>query len=261
MIDYFIIGHNEFVLENAFEQLPNVKKILVGEKHTHINKTICCLCLKDNLEHFPKLCSFTGWYAISRNFLYTNDIISLLEYDVMLSNSFHDINLSLIESKSKNNFVISYNKTLTNHYVFYKSTPWLELSLLQTYGINLMDFVESVKNRYPYWPTTTNITMSSNVLFNFIEWFLPMTKYFNHDILGSYVHERAFFIYCVLHDIDIIYAPLNTLTHKQLCSHGYQDIYGKFLATKNSTTLLDSYLSEYDVIYDKCMLECGRNLK
>jgi hypothetical protein len=51
------------------------------------NKTnsIICRNLKHNIEDYPNLTSFTGWYAIWKNNLISSNYINLFEYDVNIS--------------------------------------------------------------------------------------------------------------------------------------------------------------------------------
>ena len=254
MIDYFLITHN-VELNDKFPKnyIPNITVLLVGNNCSVSKDSIVCKNLPYNIEDYPNLCSYTAWYAVAKNKLYNNKTVSLLEYDIDIIQNFHDINLKLLE---KTQSIIAYNYTLFNHYVFYKSTPWLEISLKKVYNINLNNFIDRYKTEYLYWPTTTNITMSTDILCAFINWYHPMVECFKHDSLGSYVHERAFFIFCVINNIKIIYPKSKTLTHYQLQSHKINDFYGKFLNQKNTQTLADSMLEEYNELYDLEMKRC-----
>lgn len=256
---YFIITHNLNLLTKYNIPEENQSVVLVGDhKDEHINvNTIICNKLLDNIENYPYLCSYTGWYSVSKNKLHeAHSVVSLLEYDIITSQDLHYHNLKIINEQKGDGYIVAYNKTLTDHYVFYKSTPWLEISLQRIYGIDLLDFVTTYKARYPFWPTATNITMSSKILSAFTEWFDPMTKIFSHDPLGAYVHERAFFIFCVLNNIDILYAPNEILYHKQTGSHTIDDIYGRILKQYNTRCLTNHLISEYDTIYQQEYSRC-----
>lgn len=235
--------------------LPSLQYLLVGTQIPDNDKVIDCKTLEFNIENRRNLCSYTGWYAVSKNKLCKKSMVCLLEYDIDISEQFHNTNLDILNNND-NNIVIAYETTVTDHYVFYKSTPWLEISLKKVHNIDINNFVSLVKNKYPMWPTTTNILMSMQTLSDFIDWFNPMTEYFYDDPLGSYVHERAFFVFCVMHDIKIVYPKYKILKHKQLCSHNNNDIYGKFLMSKNTNILSDDHKIEYDLLYSDAMLNC-----
>lgn len=261
MIDYFVFAHDLALIENwntHIAKVPNNYFLLLGiDKQINTNtqstsKIISCFNLKNNIEQYPYLCSYTGWYAIVKNDLNTNKTICLLEYDIKLSSNFYQSNIDIVTEQKNNNYIISYNKTLTNHYVFYKSTPWLELALNKVYNIDLIKFVESYHKKYPFWPTTTNVTMPIEILRSFVEWFEPMTKLFRSHPLGAYVHERAFFIFCAINDVSIIFNT-NTLMHQQKQSHRINDIYGTFLKRQKSYFFLDNMKPEYDRIYNSAL--------
>ena len=109
-----------------------------------------------------------------------------------------------------------------------------------------------------FWPTTTNITLPIKTLKKFVNWFLPMTEIFKNEPMGAYVHERAFFIFCVLHKIEMSYLP-NIFNHQQASSHKIIDFYGSFLRGKNSVELKESMISEYDYLYDRLLKNCLEN--
>ena len=254
MIDYFIVCHDTTIINDThnFDNLPDHRFLVVGNKYSNlINKQhIICDQLPINIEHLPYLCSYTAWYALVSNRLNNHKNICLLEYDTLLNNSFHIINQQIINKQNNSQYIIGYNKTLTNHYVFLKSTPWLEISLKKVYNIDLIEFTKENYISYPYWPTTTNITTTLDVLEAFKEWFDPMTKLFAHHKLGSYVQERAFFIFCVMHNIDINHAPKGSLIHYQLQSHKCSDVYGEFLSNQKTNILDESAKTEYDSLYN-----------
>lgn len=260
MISYFICVHDLELINTFNHSLKNLQYLIVGnhylKNNSDTNKVICNT-LKHNIEDQKYLCSFTAWYAVGMNKLYSTNIVSLLEYDTEIGDTFDDYNQNICSKQKNAKYILSYSKTITNHYVFYKSTPWLEISLKKIYGIDLMDFVLLYKDSYPFWPTTTNVTMPSEILLSFIDWFSPMTKVFLHEPLGAYVHERAFFIFCVLNNINIIYAPDNILLHKQAGSHRIDDIYGDVLKKHNTKCLTHDLIPDYDITYgqeyNRCM--------
>jgi hypothetical protein len=109
--------------------------------------------------------------------------------------------------------------------------------------------------RRPILPRYRDARLHKQILNKFVDWFLPMTEIFRHDPFGAYVHERAFFIFCVLNKINIRHLP-NILEHKQLASHGISDFYGSFLRSKNSHQLCPYMLKEYDELYENLERRC-----
>ena len=236
-LDYFIVCHDQNIILDQLSKISNIptncKFLFVGNGPTdqlkpYDSQSIICRNLENNIEKYPYLCSFTAWYSVSKNGLSKSNNITLIEYDTKIksNNLFH-------YKLNDNNQIICYSITLFDHYVFYKSTPWLEISLKQVYNIDLKEFVEEYKNQYKFWPTSTNITLSKDILNKFVDWFLPMTEIFRHDTLGAYVHERAFSIFCILNNINIRYSD-TAIEHNQATSHKISDLYGSFLKNKRT---------------------------
>ena len=260
-IDYFIVCHDQNIIlkqisDGTFNSLCNYRFLFVGNEPVdrldqYDSQIIVCRNLDYNIEEYPCLCSFTAWYAVVKNQICKTDHMVLLEYDTLIKSNLHTNNI-------QNNEVITYSRTLLNHYVFYKSTPWLEISLKEVYNIDLATFIQTHKNLYKYWPTTTNVGLSRNILDSFVDWFLPMADIFKDYPLGSYVHERAFFVFCVLNNIKITFQD-SVLSHNQLRSHKSNDIYGQFLETKNTTIFHHSMIPEYDRLYSLHFEQCLKN--
>jgi len=247
--NHYIICHDQDIIKCS--KIPdNHEWLFVGNRETDkLDKDITiCNSLEHNIEQYPYLCSFTAWYAVAKNDIARSNKITLREYDSIIRSD-------LSTNSTNKNEITCYSITLFNHYVFYKSTPWLAISLKKIYNIDLQQFVDAHKHRYKFWPTTTNITLSKQILNKFVDWFLPMTEIFRHDPFGAYVHERAFFIFCVLNKINIRHLP-NILEHKQLASHGISDFYGSFLRSKNSHQLCPYMLKEYDELYENLERRC-----
>jgi hypothetical protein len=262
-IDYFIICHDQEIIlkqiaNGTFNNLYNYRFLFVGNGPIDLldqygPRVIVCRNLENNIEEYPYLCSFTAWYAVVKNQICKNNRMVLLEYDSIIRPSMRPTSI-------QHNEIVSYSMTLLDHYVFYKSTPWLEISLKKIYNIDLIAFVNTYKNSYKYWPTTTNVALSRNILDKFVDWFLPMTEMFKDYPLGSYVHERAFFVFCILNKISITMQH-DAVYHSQLRSHESNDIYGQVLDKYKSLCLESYMISDYNEIYDKALQQCYDTIK
>jgi len=92
----FIFVHDQYIVldylaAGKFNELPDVKYVFLGQRPSDqighlvdMGKVIIARDLLDNIEHYPNLVAWTGWYAITRNGLITADIVNLFEYDVNL---------------------------------------------------------------------------------------------------------------------------------------------------------------------------------
>ena len=222
-IDYFIVCHDQDIIidylrKNKFYALPNYKFMFVGNKPTNlidnIENVIVCNRLEFNIEEYPKLCSFTAWYAVSKNGLSKKKHCCLLEYDVELLQDFHEKNLKAIANAD----VCSYFIELIDDPMFYNSTPWLNI-FFKKYNINTSKIYEE-----KFWYCTTNFVLRNDILEKFNNWFYEISSMFKDCDLGAYMHERMINVYCILNEIKIEYVK-NKLKHFQMCSHKKEDLY------------------------------------
>jgi hypothetical protein len=240
-IDYFIVCHDQDIIidslqKNKFSGLPNYKFMFVGNKPTNlienIENVIICNRLEFNIENYPKLCSFTAWYAVSKNNLSEKKYCCLLEYDVALSQDFHKKNLEAISKEA----VCSYFIELIDNPVFSDATPWLR-TFFKKYNINTSKIYKE-----KFWYCTTNFIVRNDILKNFNNWFYEIASMFKDCDLGAYMHERMINVYCILNEINIEYIK-NTLKHFQLCSHQKEDL---LMIAKKSNLDLNVLLKSYD---------------
>jgi hypothetical protein len=240
-INYFIVCHDQDIIidylqKNKFSALPNYKFMFVGNKPTNLIKdienVIICNNLEHNIENYPKLCSFTAWYAVSKNGLSNKKYCCLLEYDVELSQDFHEKNLKAISNAN----VCSYFAELIDDPMFSKSTPWLDV-FFKKYNINTSKIYEE-----KFWYCTTNFILRNDILEKFNNWFYEIASMFKDCDLGSYMHERMINVYCILNEVKIEYIK-NTLKHLQMCSHNKEDVYKIAKRLKlDPNTLHEDYL-------------------
>lgn len=227
MIDYFIICHDQEIIEekisnNSFTGLPNFKFLFVGDKKISRNdeNIIVCRNLPNNIESYPKLCSFTGWYAVSKNNLSTQKYSCLLEYDVEITKDFHESNLQSIKTGVE---AYGYFREPINDPMFTRSTPWLDAFTIKTHGLDVKNFIDTNCAEHEFWYCTSNFLIQNKTMDNFNDWFYDLAV-FKNDGLGSYMHERMINIYLILNKYKIEYISV-VLKHLQLCSHSNKDLY------------------------------------
>jgi hypothetical protein len=126
----FIFVHNQkiildYIKINKFNSLDNLKFVFVGDGDISeikgLSNTIICNDLPINIEKYPKLTSFTGWYAIWKNKLYSEDFINLFEYDINLSFNFNEIINNNLNSDTN---IIGYIPFNPHHHDFLNHLPW-----------------------------------------------------------------------------------------------------------------------------------------
>jgi hypothetical protein len=138
----FIFVHDQQIILdferiNKFSHLENVTYVYLGKNQTDLieNKENVFICKNqtENLEEFPRLTSFTGWFAIWKSQIYKKyDFINLFEYDVNLSENFFDI----LKENSLHD-VISYIEIGVHDRNFLKTPKWSDVllnSLNKKYG-------------------------------------------------------------------------------------------------------------------------------
>lgn len=256
MIDYFIVCHDQKTIlkdieDKKYKNLPNFKFLFVGNSDysliENIENVLILILQKENIEKYKRLCSYTAWNASHKNNLSKNKYSCLLEYDSKISEDFHHININNIKEHDPD--FCYYLRTNTKFPVFYKSTPYLEFSLKKIYNIEIKKFL---RNCSKTWPTSTNILLKNSVLGQFVDWFDPATEIFRERSLGSYVHERAFFVFSEVHKLKSCFIP-NVLRHDQNCSHGSDDVYGMFLKKHNRKDLPKDLYKEYMIYYNNIL--------
>ena len=97
-IQSYIFVHDQHIIlrfekSEKFKNFGDFTYVFLGNgeinKLTHITNIIIVRDLEHNLEDYPKLTAFTGWYALWKNkLLDENKSILLLEYDVHLNDNF-----------------------------------------------------------------------------------------------------------------------------------------------------------------------------
>ncbi len=153
--------------------------------------------LPDNIEHYTLLLSFTAWYAIVKNNLYSEyDYLCIYEHDVDFEDTLlKDINTTIAIHKPP---VISFIK-FENGLHFPTDININNIKLfIDNYDINST------------WYPSTNHCIKRNVLANFVNWYYPkcidkllMTD--RHHI--PWHHERLFSAYLTMNYSESYYIP------------------------------------------------------
>jgi hypothetical protein len=226
-IETFVIIHDQQLLleyeqQRKFPEIRRLRYVFVGSGAVSLvserDDVIVARLLPDNIEQYPNLLSFTGWYAIARNKLITMDYVAVLEHDAFVSTKFERETVLALRGTHS---IVGYLALGLAHPLFLHAGDWLVRSLAETYDIDVIGLVRGHLKRggVDQWTTTTNHAMRADDLAAFVDWFLPLTPLFRHDPAGSYVHERAIPVYCLLNHIEDRYVP-GVLEHAQVASHG-----------------------------------------
>lgn len=194
--------------------------ILVGdneidEKYTSYSKLIVARELENNIEHEKKLLTFTAWYAISKNNLFSEyDYVCILEYDAIIVNDFENIVLN--ECKTKEYTVYSF----IDHYVDGIYTD-IDCNILRNY-LTQQNIDPHFENYISYWGSSSNQCVRRNFLCEFVDFYYNSYSFIKNEHYSnlSWYHERVFMIYLLNKRIN--YKLLrNILSHSQSNSHNY----------------------------------------
>jgi len=230
-METFIFVHDEniildYINVNKFSNIKNLKYVFVGNNGTdkikHLDNVIICRDLPNNLENYPKLTSFTGWYALWKNNLIKSDVVNLFEYDVNLSSD--------IESHINFNFGLGYNiigyiPLLISDTNFIGQPQWisnLRLSLEKNYNVNLDNHVNSLPND-KIITVTSNHSFTVNSFNEYMKWIEPMIDDIKISNFSGHEVERSISVFYLLKNISYVFLP-NLLYHFQFDSHDTQGI-------------------------------------
>ena len=223
----FIFVHDqEIILDylnvNKFNLLDNLTYIFVGSGDTSKiedkSNVIICRNLPINIEEYPKLTSFTGWYAIWKNNLYNSDFIDLFEYDINLSDSFNEVFNENVDSKTD---IIGYIPFNPHDYNFLKHSPWsFELlnSIKLIYNIDTLSEISKLPDIFKC-SMTSNHTFSKKTFEEYMEWMEPMIDDIKISGTSGHQAERSISVFYILNKIKNIKILPNILHHFQLNSH------------------------------------------
>lgn len=226
-IDTFVIIHDQDLViaceeEGRFSDLPDYKYIFVGSRDASrlelLDNVIVARDLQHNIEDYPNLVSFTGWFAVARNRLASAPWVALLEYDVRLTPDFVTETLTRLRTKP---CLVGYVPFPLSHPMYLHATPWLIPGLQSAHSIDVARIIGDHLDAggRDEWTATTNASMSTLALASFVDWFEPVSWIIRHDPIGAHVHERTLPIFCILNGLENSVLP-DVLKHLQQRSHG-----------------------------------------
>jgi len=187
----------------------------IDESYSSYSKLIIARNLENNIEYEKKLLTFTAWYAISKNNLFSEyEYICILEYDAILRYDFENILLN--ECNTKEYSVYSF----IDHYVdgIYCD---IDCNLLRTY-LTQQNINPIFENYILYWGSSSNQCIRRTIVCEFVDFYYNSYSFIKNEHLSnlSWYHERVFMIYLKHKSIEYKMIP-NILSHSQSNSHNY----------------------------------------
>jgi hypothetical protein len=225
-ISTFIFVHDQRIVEDyinhgKFNHLSDVKYVFVGNNDSSriesYSNVIICNKLPINIEDYPKLTSFTGWYALYKNKLYNRSaLINLFEYDVNISPYFEStINENLQYD------IIGYTSLSVHDGRFLKCKEWSDIllwSIQKRYNIDAENFIDNLPSD-KRCSITSNHTMTGETFERYMNWMEPMLGYIKGCDVSGHQIERSIPLFYLLNGLNYKVIE-NLLEHFMFDTHG-----------------------------------------
>lgn len=214
----------DFVNKGKFKEFDNLKYVFVGnkpnDKINNLKNVIIANKLPINIEHIPKLTSFTGWYALCENNLIKEDYVNLFEYDINYSNSFVSKNESLINS---NPDAIGYFNLTAKHPFFIEVKTYSDVlvkDIKDKTGVDMIELVNSYLKKNPnlLWQNTSNSSWKVSVLKEYVNWVKQFVDVLSKFEFAGHAIERSISFFYYIKRLNVSLTN-GLLEHLQLNSH------------------------------------------
>lgn len=227
----YIFVHNQeiildFMGQKKFNNFNDLTYVFLGNKNIdkieNLDNVIICRNLKYNLEDYPKLTSFSGWYALWKNNLINSEYFNLFEYDI---NTTNDIQEKISDLFKTGNKIIGYIPLSTHHSNYIDVEKWIieiKKSIKKNYNIEIESFIKSVIPP-KIVSMTSNHSFHKTIFDSYMNWIEPMIDDIKISQFSGHEVERSISLFYILNEIDFIILE-NSLEHFQLDSHETQEI-------------------------------------
>jgi hypothetical protein len=227
--DTYIFAHDQNIIldylnKGKFKDFNNLKYVFVGNRPTdkinNLDNVIIANKLPINIEHIPKLTSFTGWYALCENNLITSDYVNLFEYDINYSDKFISKNKSLINS---NPDAIGYFNLPAKHPLFIQDNMYsgvLVDDIKVKTGVDMFELVNSYLKKNPnlLWQNTSNSTWEVSKLKDYVLWAKQFIDVLSKFEYAGHAIERSISFFYYINKLNVSLTN-GLLDHLQLNSH------------------------------------------
>jgi hypothetical protein len=238
MCETFIFCHDQDIIleyeqSGKFKNLKKYRYVFLGNRTTdkiELNdKVIIAKNLKYNLEEYPNINAYTGWYAIWKNNIVSTPYINLFEYDVILHKNLEQI---IDKFMYDNHKMIGYVPFACSNYHFIDNRDWVEdifESIKKVYKVDLEKTIRFYMKQDPNmgWSTTSNCTMEISFFNDYMKWFEPLANLIKDSKTAGHAHERSITFYCLMYKKPPALTQ-GLLKHYQMNSHGTQEHYVDF---------------------------------
>jgi hypothetical protein len=175
-----LICHDKESVATARKNFPDSTILFVGSLDTPEEKDMIILRnLPKNIENLPQFLTFTAWWAISHNSMFTDpDFIALFEWDTHTSPHFwNNVQNTVKESIDAVGLI-----SAANHFYHIHSSP------------KLIESLESLKLSVPptNWFSSSNCIIRRKKLDEFVSLYETQLDHLKDDSLCKWAHERVY---------------------------------------------------------------------
>lgn len=217
----------DFIKNGKFSEFSNLKYVFLGnreiDKISVLENVIISRNLPIQIEEYPNLTSFTGWYSLWKNGLINSEYINLFEYDINLADSFGSkVYRKIMENPS----IIGYVPFETSNPAFIDNPEWsfeLIQSISEKYGIDAKKEIKSLPKNYKC-SITSNHTFRNDIFDEYMRWVEPMIDDFKNVFCSGQQAERSIILFYILNKIKNVEIIPDILYHFRFNSHETQNI-------------------------------------
>ena len=228
----FIFVHDQSLIklfeENGkFKNLKDYTYVFLGSRPCdeveHLSNVIIARNFEGNLEDYPKLTSFSGWYILWKHKLIDSEYVNLFEYDINYVPDFVPHISKMLYDKQD---MIGYIPFPAPHQMFIQHAPFSETLLnciRKTYHVDIKKHLLQAINesKITYWSSTSNTTFRKSVFDQYMNWMSPMIDEIKVDPNAGHLHERSITIFATMRNKKLILTN-GFLKHYQMDSHKTQ---------------------------------------
>jgi hypothetical protein len=233
---YYIFVHDLEIINlleqrGEFKHLINYQYVLLTKREFNTNQDniIVSKNYKLNIEDYKNYLQFTGWYCLGANKIPKTDYITLLEYDVRVSDDLDTkINTTINDTKLDCYGYACLPKTnsFLNNDVFSNGL----IDYLRAQNILAQDIINS--NHNSQWIVTSNVTIKTDVFLKLVRsnLFINLLNYLSNTKMSGHFLERFITAFLILNKYSYGFIE-NCVTHYAVDSHDTQNrnfVYQKF---------------------------------
>ena len=231
-ISTYIFVHDQNIIldcdsSGKFKSLPNVQYVFLGVGDTEEIKgrsdVIIARDLPNNIEQYPKFCSFTGWYALWKNNLIQSEYVHLFEYDITLENNFNTRIDNILNDKY--DFIGYAPLSMQLSFVSPQYLANILPAIQKHYNVNMQEIIDKIynQNKKSKWSSTSNSTFSIEAFIQYMNWFEKLIDDLKNNKMCGHAHERSITFFYLLFNKKICLEN-NLIKHSMLDSHGTGEV-------------------------------------